>query len=154
VTLVCPLSSDALLLESVLLESVLLESVLFESVLLALLLVVLVDVVPLVVADVERADCVAAWAARPKPAVAATAVTPRPAVTTAVRRLPCSRDVMGPPRIGVHRTSPSSLEGGCEREGRWLCLARRDQTILANRATANEQGLRTGFTDARRTVMS
>jgi hypothetical protein len=94
-TLEWPLLPDVVLLESVLLESVL-ELLLLEP----LLPVVLVDELPaLLVADVDCADCVAAWAARPKPVVAATAVTARPAVTAAERRLPCSRDVMDPPRM-------------------------------------------------------
>jgi hypothetical protein len=86
-TLACPLLPDVVPLESVVLESVLLEPP---------LPVVLVDELPALLVD--DVDCVAAWAAKPKPAVAATAVTARPAVTTAARCLPCSRDVMGPPR--------------------------------------------------------
>jgi putative serine protease PepD len=129
-TLVCPLLPDVVLFESVLPELELPELELLEP----LLPVVLVEALPaLLVADVDCADCVAAWAARPKPAVAATAVNARPVVTAAVRRLPCSRDVMGPPRMASiehcrhpWRVAVSAAGVGCALLGRRLPFGRVD----------------------------
>jgi len=70
----------------------------------------LLSLVVVEVDDVDRVDCVASRAARPKPAVAATAVTARPVVTATVRRLPCSRDVIAPPRMA----STEHRGGRCE----------------------------------------